>query len=186
VGTSWLRPEGKLRRVGKASRGGTGRAGQPAERVRKRGEPQGRERVARYAQVFGGESRRGGGKPRGRNMEEPWQALPEGRSARAYREWTPEMGTTEGRSLDKPHERQSRRVIDGTDGPVGVEQDGIEGQEGRVRGCFSHSRTVRARVLEDEPSRASAAVNVRRAAGKPIPTTSLGFLPPSRQAHPQG
>jgi len=179
-----LPAEGKLRRAGKASRGEASRAGQPAERASKRGEPQGRERVAIHAQVFEGASRRGGEKPRGRNMNGPWQARSEGTSARVNREWTSEAGTTEGRSLDKPQERQSRRVIDGTDGPVGVGTDGIEGQEGRVRVSFSPARTVRARVLEDELLRASVGVNVRRAAGKPIPTTSLGFLPPSRHGAP--
>jgi hypothetical protein len=39
---------------------------------------------------------------------------------------------------------------------------------------------ARARVLEDEPPRASVVVNVRRAAGKPIPRTLLGQFPPSR------
>jgi len=179
-----LRAEGRLRRAGKASRGGAGRAGQPADPGPKRGEPQGRERVAIHAQAFGGASRRGGEKPRGRNASVPWQARSEGTSARVFREWTPEAGTTEGRSLDKPQERQSRRAIDGTDGSVGVGQDGIEGQEGRVRVSFSPARTIRARVLEDELLRASAEVNVRRAAGKPIPTTSLGFLPPSRHGAP--
>jgi hypothetical protein len=89
-----------------------------------------------------------------------------------------------GAIFGQPQERQFSRATGWTDGLEGVGKDGIEGQEGRVRACFTHSRTVRARVLEDERLCASAAVNVRRAAGKPIPTTSLGHLPPSRGSSP--
>jgi len=89
-----------------------------------------------------------------------------------------------GAIFGQTHERQFSRATGWTDGLEGVGKDGIEGQEGRVRVCFTHSRTARARVLVDEPPRASAEVNVRRAAGKPIPTTSLGHFPPSRDGSP--
>jgi hypothetical protein len=72
----------------------------------KRGEPQGRQRVAIHARGIGGASRRGGGKPRGRNAEATWQSSPEGDVPRG-REPGVDSGagkTTEGRSLEIPGE----------------------------------------------------------------------------------
>jgi hypothetical protein len=108
------------------------------------------------------------------------KAVPQGSAGSGLRCCQDDGGAIFGQS----QERQFSRATGWTDGLEGVGKDGIEGQEGRVRACFTHSRTARARVLEDEPMRASAEVNVRRAAGKPIPTTSLGFLPPSRYGTP--
>jgi hypothetical protein len=91
-----------------------------------------------------------------------------------------------GAIFGQTQERQSSRATDWTDGQVGVGKDGIEGQEGRATVCFTHSRAARVKVLEDEPRRASATVNVRRAVVKPRSTTSLGHFPPSRGGPPSG
>jgi hypothetical protein len=91
-----------------------------------------------------------------------------------------------GAIFGQSQERQSGRATDWIDGLEGVGKGGIEGQEGRVHACFTRACTVRARVLEDEPPRASVAANVRRAAGKPIPRTLLGQFPPSRGSPRKG
>lgn len=61
--------EGRLRRVEGA---------RVAPQGEEPGEPDGRKRAARCSQGSDGASRRGGGRPRGRNMERRWQAVPEG------------------------------------------------------------------------------------------------------------
>jgi len=152
----------------------------------KRGEPQGRQRVAIHAQGSGGVNRRGGGKPRGRNMGAPWQVHPDGGPARGHREWTPvfvvrrrgdlwtipreavHLGDRMGRRIGRCRERRRRR------------------SGGFRTWCFTHAWPARARILEGEPTCASAEVNARRVAGKPISTTSFGYLPPSRPRSPQG
>jgi hypothetical protein len=119
VTQSRLRTGGRLRRAGKASRGRTRRRGQgdlSASAVRKRGEPQGRERVATHAHGNGGGNRRGGGKPRGRNARVRWHASSEGGPARGSREWTPvspgrrrgDLWTNPGEEV-QPGDRLDRR-----------------------------------------------------------------------------
>ena len=102
--------------VGSAVRGGECSEGQgigeeapyahvPPDAVRqgpKPGEPHGRERDATSPQVGCGGSRRGGEKPRGRNMGDAWQRHPEAERASAEREWTHAIGATERRSLKNP------------------------------------------------------------------------------------
>jgi hypothetical protein len=110
------------------------------------------------------------------------KAVPRGTAGSGLRCWQDDGGAIFGQT----QERQSSRATDWTDGPEGVGKDGIEGQEGRADACFTHSRAARARVLEDEPPRVSAAGNVRRAVVKPRSTTSLGHFPPSRGGPPSG
>jgi len=47
-----------------------------------------------------------------------------------------------GAIFGQTQERQFWRATVRTDGPVGVGQEGTEGHEGRVHGCFAHSYTV--------------------------------------------
>jgi len=79
-----LRAEGRLRRAGRHPGDGPGgrRGDSTVRRSAKRGEPQGRQRVATHARGIGGGNRRGGAKPRGRNAEGPWQVPPEGEPPR--------------------------------------------------------------------------------------------------------
>ena len=67
----------------------------------KRGEPHGRQPGAIPRHARGGVSRRGGAKPRGRNMARSWLD-PARRERQRSREWTPRASTAEGRSLDNP------------------------------------------------------------------------------------
>jgi len=102
--------EGQEGTAGK--RGGAGKVGpRGLDGLRhrwKRGEPQGRKRVAIYASRQGGVNRRGGAEPRGRNVGATWQSHPEGGRAagqpdgRAPGVDSLASKTTEGRSLDNP------------------------------------------------------------------------------------
>jgi len=69
-------------------------------------------------------------------MDERWHVRPEGGPARGGREWTLVSLDDGGAIFGQTQERQSSRETDWTDGPEGVGKDGIEGQEGRVDGCF--------------------------------------------------
>lgn len=73
----WPAGDGGGDRVGGKASKGRSRQGGPA-RGQEPGEPHGRKRAARCPQGSDGASRRGGGKPRGRNAERRWQAVPEG------------------------------------------------------------------------------------------------------------
>jgi len=100
AGTQLLCTEGRLRRAGthrgearwrwlEGSRGPLGKRHQL-----KRGEPQGRKRVAIHAPRRGGESRRGGAEPRGRNTDGAGSSIPKeagtsGDRREGFREWTP-------------------------------------------------------------------------------------------------
>jgi hypothetical protein len=86
------------------SEGRNGIAGRPVRSRRKRGEPHGREQGATNLHGRSGASRRGGEKPRGRNMVGAWQRRPEGEpmATSTNREWTRRTSATEGRSLENP------------------------------------------------------------------------------------
>jgi len=75
------------------------------------GEPQGRKRGATPSPRQGGGSRRGGGKPRGRNMVGSWLSRPEGALVREtggeLREWTPRWCRRRRGSLDNPRRGSS-------------------------------------------------------------------------------
>ena len=75
----------------RAARGHTGSAS------RKPGEPHGRQSAATRGRTEGGATRRGGGKPRGRNESGPWQDLIE--AGFGLWEHAPEAMSMEGRSL---------------------------------------------------------------------------------------
>jgi len=86
-----------------------------------------------------GGNRRGGGKPRGRNAEAPWQAFPEGGGGpRGSRPPGVDSGagrTTEGRSLEEPRRGSPDGRPTGPMVMVGAGQGGTEGQEGRADVC---------------------------------------------------
>lgn len=76
--------------------------------------------------VEGGENRRGGAKPRGRNTETAWPPAPEGRAETRDRALTPPaFETMEGRSLDKPKRGSPAGRSGGTDRVV-VGKDGVK------------------------------------------------------------
>jgi len=117
-------------------------------------------------------------------MVGPWQAQPEGRPARVCREWTPvlverrrgDLWTIPGEAVPAGNRRNRR---------TGMCRERRHGRSGgSCLRVLPHPQTARARVLEDEFPCASTEANVRRAAGKPIPTTSLGQVPPSRGGTP--
>jgi hypothetical protein len=181
-----LRAEGRLRRAGKASRGRDDDARRLAAESWKRGEPQGRERVATHAHGIGGGNRRGGGRPRGRNADGRWQARLEGAPARGSREWTPmsperrrvDLWTTPGEAV------QSGDRLDRRTGRCRERRHRRSG--GSRRRVHAHSRAARTEVLEGERVCASRPVNARRAVVKPIITTSSGYFPPTRRVPRKG
>ena len=74
---------------------------------RKPDEPHGRQQDATSLRAAGGESRRGGENPRGRNervagCDAPKAPDERGNSNGWRREWTPGVMSTEGRSLENP------------------------------------------------------------------------------------
>jgi len=117
-------------------------------------------------------------------MGELWQAHPEGSPARDCREWTPvlverrrgDLWTISGEAVPAG-DRRNRRT-------GRCRERRHERSGGSCLRVLPHTQTARARVLEDEFRCASREANVRRAAGKPIPTTSLGQVPPSRGGAP--
>jgi hypothetical protein len=104
---------GTLRRVRSATRGTPmscrtphgGREG----RGRKRVEPQNWQRGATNPQPLRGESRRGGEKPRGRNMSDAGTVAP--KEASASGSGRAEGRTAEGRSAGESQERRSSRPL---------------------------------------------------------------------------
>ena len=97
--------EGKLRRAGSRRGEVPGRRKRRLARAEaeagagaKRGEPQGRKRVARHTHRQGGGNRRGGETPRGRNKDGKWLSHPEGGQASGDRRLASRSGLPGGRN----------------------------------------------------------------------------------------
>jgi hypothetical protein len=134
---------------GKASKGRTASRGSPVRAGRKRDEPQDRQRDATGPHGRGGGSRRGGEKPRGRNVDGRVAALvpkvgwrhPAGSGLRAPRRWRGDLWTTPG--------EETRHFGAGSRGPGGAGKDGT-----KVRRVAHKPMQVEACGPVEGPSRA--------------------------------
>lgn len=130
--------------------------------------------------VAGGGNRRGGEKPRGRNVETAWQPAPDGRPETVGPEWTPRLSRRwRGVLWTNPGEEPDRQV--GRHGPGRCRERRREGQEGCARSSKSGERAVRAEFLGGP--RGVSRARSRRRMGSRRPIVPHGFaLSPRRSS----